>query len=92
MEVRDDDEAGTYRLMYTTKIGANVFVLDFFQKKSKSGTATRSMHSTESAYDSRKHVTYMRKKNPPGADNVTRSGAAETSSPTLVSRMQTSCL
>jgi phage-related protein len=40
MEVRDNDEAGTYRLMYTTKIGANVFVLDFFQKKSKSGTAT----------------------------------------------------
>jgi phage-related protein len=40
MEVRDDDEAGTYRLMYTTKIGANVFVLDFFQKKSKSGIGT----------------------------------------------------
>lgn len=40
MEMRDDDEAGTYRLMYTTKIGATVFVLDFFQKKSTSGTAT----------------------------------------------------
>lgn len=40
MEVRDDDEAGTYRLMYTTRIGAYVFILDFFQKKSKSGRAT----------------------------------------------------
>lgn len=40
MEVRDDDDAGTYRLMYTTKIADQLFVLDFFQKKSKSGTAT----------------------------------------------------
>jgi phage-related protein len=40
MEVRADDEAGTYRLMYTTKIGDRLFVLDFFQKKSKSGGAT----------------------------------------------------
>lgn len=40
MEVRDDDEAGTYRLMYTTKIGDNLFILDFFQKKSKSGATT----------------------------------------------------
>jgi phage-related protein len=40
MEVRDRDEAGTYRLAYTTKIGPNIFVLDFFQKKSKSGSAT----------------------------------------------------
>jgi phage-related protein len=40
MEVRDDDEAGTYRLMYTTKIGNLIFILDFFQKKSKSGNAT----------------------------------------------------
>jgi phage-related protein len=40
MEVRDDDEAGTYRLMYTAKIGNLIFILDFFQKKSKSGNAT----------------------------------------------------
>lgn len=40
MEVRDDGEAGTYRLMYTTKFGSTLFVLDFFQKKSTSGTAT----------------------------------------------------
>jgi phage-related protein len=40
VEVRDRDEAGIYRLAYTTKIGAHVFVLDFFQKKSKSGSAT----------------------------------------------------
>jgi phage-related protein len=40
MEVRDDDEAGTYRLMYTTKIGDLIFVLHYFKKKSKSGTST----------------------------------------------------
>lgn len=35
MEVRDDDEAGTYRLMYTTRIGTQVYILDYFQKKGK---------------------------------------------------------
>jgi phage-related protein len=40
MEVRDDSGAGTYRLMYTSKIGHNLYILDFFQKKSKSGSAT----------------------------------------------------
>jgi phage-related protein len=40
MEVRDDDDAGTYRLMYTTKIGDVIFILHYFQKKSKSGDAT----------------------------------------------------
>lgn len=40
MEVSESDESGTYRLMYTTKIGDHIFVLDFFQKKSKSGIAT----------------------------------------------------
>ena len=40
MEVRADDDAGTYRLMYTTKTGDRLFILDFFQKKSKSGSAT----------------------------------------------------
>jgi len=40
MEVRDDDEAGTYRLMYTTKIGDVIFILHYFQKKSKSGNST----------------------------------------------------
>jgi phage-related protein len=40
MEVREDDEAGTYRLMYTTKIGDIVYVLDFFQKKSTKGIET----------------------------------------------------
>lgn len=40
MEVRDDGDAGTYRLMYTTKFGEKLFVLDYFQKKSKSGAAT----------------------------------------------------
>ena len=40
IEVRDDDEAGTYRLMYTTRIGDTLFILHYFQKKSKSGSAT----------------------------------------------------
>jgi phage-related protein len=40
MEVREDDEVGTHRLMYTVVIDDNVYVLDFFQKKSKSGIAT----------------------------------------------------
>lgn len=40
MEVREDDEAGTHRLMYTVEIGENVYVLDFFKKKSKKGIAT----------------------------------------------------
>ena len=41
MEVRDHDEAGIYRLMYTTKIGEYIFVLDYFQKKGASGGSTR---------------------------------------------------
>jgi phage-related protein len=40
MEVRDDDESGTYRLMYTAKLGDVVYVLDYFQKKGTSGGAT----------------------------------------------------
>jgi phage-related protein len=40
MEVREDDEAGTHRLMYTTQIGDDVYVLAFFQKKSVKGIAT----------------------------------------------------
>jgi phage-related protein len=40
MEIRDDDATGTYRLMYTTKLGDRLFILDFFQKKSKNGIAT----------------------------------------------------
>jgi phage-related protein len=39
-EIREDDEGGTYRLMYTATIGDTLYVLDFFQKKSKSGIAT----------------------------------------------------
>lgn len=40
MEVVDDDEAGTFRVMYTTTIGEVVYVLDAFQKKSKTGIET----------------------------------------------------
>jgi phage-related protein len=40
IEVRENDEAGTHRLMYTVEIGESVYVLDFFQKKSKKGIAT----------------------------------------------------
>jgi phage-related protein len=41
MEVRDRDESGIYRLMYTVKIGEDIIVLDYFQKKGASGGATR---------------------------------------------------
>lgn len=44
MEIRDDDEAGTYRLMYTTKIGDKLFILHYFQKKSTSGITTPKPH------------------------------------------------
>jgi phage-related protein len=40
MEVREDDEAGTWRGMYTVEIDDAVYVLDFFQKKSIKGIAT----------------------------------------------------
>jgi phage-related protein len=40
VEVRDHDEAGIYRLMYTTKIGDMVYVLDYFQKKGTAGGST----------------------------------------------------
>ncbi|HZO93251.1 MAG TPA: type II toxin-antitoxin system RelE/ParE family toxin [Candidatus Baltobacteraceae bacterium] len=40
MEVREDDEAGTWRCMYTVQIDDAVYVLDFFQKKSTKGIAT----------------------------------------------------
>jgi phage-related protein len=39
LEVRADDDGCTHRLMYTTTIGDVLYVLDFFQKKSKSGIA-----------------------------------------------------
>ncbi len=39
-EIRADDVAGSYRALYTTQIGDIVYVLDVFQKKSKSGIAT----------------------------------------------------
>ena len=40
MEIRETDNSGAHRLMYTIEIGDDVFVLDFFQKKSKRGIAT----------------------------------------------------
>lgn len=39
-EILLDDDGSTYRTMYTTRIGDIVYVLDAFQKKSKSGIAT----------------------------------------------------
>ena len=39
-EIKADDASGTYRLMYTTKLGDVVYALDAFQKKSKKGIAT----------------------------------------------------
>ena len=40
MEIIETDEGGTYRAMYTVKYAQAVFVLHFFQKKSKKGIAT----------------------------------------------------
>ena len=40
IEIRENDQAGTYRLVYTIEIDDYVFVLHAFQKKSKSGMAT----------------------------------------------------
>jgi len=40
LEVVEDDEAGTYRAVYTVKFPEAVFVLHCFQKKSKRGIVT----------------------------------------------------
>jgi phage-related protein len=42
VEIRENDESGTYRVVYTLEIQNYVFVLHAFQKKSKSGIATPS--------------------------------------------------
>src|SRR5437879_5956227 len=40
VEVVADDEAGTYRAVYTARFAGAVYVLDVFQKKSKQGIKT----------------------------------------------------
>lgn len=40
IEIKQNDQSGTYRLIYTLEIEEHVFVLHAFQKKSKSGIAT----------------------------------------------------
>lgn len=40
MEIISDDDGNTYRAMYTVQLKSRVYVLDAFQKKSKSGIAT----------------------------------------------------
>jgi phage-related protein len=40
VEIKENDQSGTYRLIYTLEIEEYVFVLHAFQKKSKSGIAT----------------------------------------------------
>lgn len=40
MEIVSDDDGNTYRAMYTVQLKGRVYVLDAFQKKSKSGIAT----------------------------------------------------
>ncbi|MHB1668835.1 type II toxin-antitoxin system RelE/ParE family toxin [Thiomonas sp.] len=40
LEVVEDDAGGTYRAVYTVKFKEAVFVLHYFQKKSKRGIAT----------------------------------------------------
>ncbi|WP_246014693.1 type II toxin-antitoxin system RelE/ParE family toxin [Geomonas oryzae] len=40
IEICDDCDGNTFRVMYTVKIGSKVFVLHAFQKKSKKGIET----------------------------------------------------
>jgi phage-related protein len=40
IEIKESDQAGTYRAVYTVKIEDIVFVLHVFQKKSKQGIKT----------------------------------------------------
>jgi phage-related protein len=40
VEIKENDQSGTYRLIYTLEMEEYVFVLHAFQKKSKSGIAT----------------------------------------------------
>ena len=40
LEIIESDPSGTYRLVYTTKIGDAIYVLHAFQKKSHHGVAT----------------------------------------------------
>lgn len=40
IEICDDCEGNTFRVMYTVKIGSKVYVLHAFQKKSKRGIET----------------------------------------------------
>ena len=40
IEICDDHDGDTYRVMYTVKIGKKVYVLHAFQKKSKKGIET----------------------------------------------------
>ena len=40
LELREDDEAGTYRAVYTVRLADAIYVLHAFTKKSKTGIAT----------------------------------------------------
>lgn len=40
LEIVESEDNGTYRAVYTVKLGNNVYVLHCFQKKSPSGIAT----------------------------------------------------
>lgn len=40
LELIEDDESGTYRVVYTVRFAAAVYVLHVFQKKSKHGVST----------------------------------------------------
>jgi phage-related protein len=39
-EIKANDSSGTYRMMYTARLGDIIYVLHVFQKKSKRGIAT----------------------------------------------------
>ena len=44
LELAEDHEGGTWRVVYTVEIADAIYVLHFFQKKSKRGIATPRQH------------------------------------------------
>ena len=44
LEIAEDHAGGTWRAVYTVEIADAVYVLHFFQKKSKKGIATPQHH------------------------------------------------
>ena len=46
IEIKAEDESGTFRTIYATKLGKRLYVLHAFQKKSTHGITTPKAHLT----------------------------------------------